>query len=69
MLALKRKDSTDEKPVWGHILNGKIVDDYNDPQVHSDNETLDTILGKSAFAVTTQLDAYELVMVKITILR
>lgn len=69
MQALKRKDSTDENPVWGHILNGKMVDDLHDPQVYSEEETLDTILGKNAFSVTSQLDAYELVKVKITVLR
>ncbi len=69
MQTFKRKDSTDEKPVWGHILNGKFVDDLNDPQVYSDQETLESIIGKSAFSVTSQLDDYELVKVKISVLR
>lgn len=69
MQAFKRKDSDDENPVWGHILNGKMVDDLNDPQVYSDLETLDSILGKNAFSVTSQLDYYELVKVRITVIR
>lgn len=69
MQTFKRKDSPDNNPVWGHIINGKIVDDLNDPQVYPDKETLDSILGKSAFSVTSQLEDYELVKVKITVLR
>ncbi|MCE7041500.1 hypothetical protein [Dyadobacter sp. CY312] len=69
MQAFKRKDSDDENPVWGHILNGKMVNDPNDPQVYSDSETLDSILGKNAFSVTSQLDYYELVKVRISVIR
>jgi hypothetical protein len=69
MQAFKRKDSEDSNPVWGHILNGKMVDDLQDPQVYSDTESLDSILGKNAFSVTSQLDQYELVKVLITVIR
>jgi len=69
MKAFKRKDSDDKNPVWGHILNGKMVDDRNDPQVYPDAESLDSILGKSAFSATSQLDQYELVKVKIIVMR
>ncbi|REA57076.1 hypothetical protein DSL64_25010 [Dyadobacter luteus] len=69
MQTFKRKDSPDDNPVWGHILNGKLVDDIYDPQVYADNETLESILGKNAFAVTSQLDQYELVKVKVSIVR
>jgi hypothetical protein len=69
MKAFKRKDSSDDNPVWGHILNGKLVSDANDPQVYSDHETLESILGKGAFAVISQLDQYELVEIKVTVVR
>ena len=69
MQAFKRKDSSDDKPVWGHILNGKLVSDLVDPQLYPDNETLETILGKNAFFVSHQLDDFELVKVKISVLR
>lgn len=69
MKAFKRKDSPDEKPIWGHILNGKFVDDPDDPQVFRDDETMESIFGKNAFFVTHQLDRYELVRVKISVIR
>lgn len=69
MQTFKRKDSPDENPVWGHLLNGKLVDDVYDPQVYSDDETLESILSKNAFSVTSQLDYYELVKIKVTVVR
>lgn len=69
MQTFKRKDSSDENPVWGHVLNGKMVDEKHDPQIYSDQETLESILGKSAFSVTSQLDDYELVKIKVVIIR
>ncbi|HEV7381076.1 MAG TPA: hypothetical protein VGN64_14850 [Dyadobacter sp.] len=69
MQTFKRKDSPDDNPVWEHILNGKMVDDSYDPQIYADSETLESILAKEAFAVASQLDYYELVKVKVSIVR
>lgn len=69
MQAFKRKNSPDNDPVWGHILNGKMVDDRNDIQIFGDNESIKSILDKHAFFVSRQLDQYELVKLKISVVR